>query len=98
MCIKRVCIAFAWGYEISERALDNIQREYALLKSVDNQDIVKAFDLFVEGGRAYLVMERILGANMRTLVFETILISQMWCHLLFKCPTFLLIFTVECHQ
>jgi serine/threonine-protein kinase len=68
--LKEFVLPSRGGYEISERALDNIQREYALLKSVDNQDIVKAFDLFVEGGRAYLVMERILGANMRTLGFR----------------------------
>ena len=63
--LKEFVLPIRGGSEIKRRAIQNIQREANLLKSFDNQNIVGYRDLFIEGSRAYLVMERIFGETLR---------------------------------
>jgi serine/threonine-protein kinase len=51
--------------------VQHIQREATLLQGLDHPNIVKYRDLFVEGPRAYLVMERIEGTTLRYLIEES---------------------------
>lgn len=66
--LKEFVLPIRGGIEIKRRAVEHIQCEAALLKSLDDPHIVKFKDLFVEGPRAYLVMERINGISLRTMV------------------------------
>jgi len=68
--LKEFVLPTHGGHEIKKRALGNIQREHALLQSFNHPNIVKSLDLFTEGSRAYLVMERIYGSSLRQLVDE----------------------------
>jgi len=63
--LKEFVLPVRGGREIKRRAIQNIQREANLLKSFDHKNIVGYRDLFVEGSRAYLVMERIFGETLR---------------------------------
>ena len=63
--LKEFVLPVRGGQEIKRRAVKNIQREANLLKSFDHPSIVKYRDLFIEGSRAYLVMERIFGETLR---------------------------------
>lgn len=66
--LKEFVLPIRGGMEIKRRAVEHIQCEAALLKSFDDSHIVKFKDLFVEGPRAYLAMERINGISLRTLI------------------------------
>lgn len=46
-------------------------RESEILASLDHDKIVRVFDAFVEDRRGYLVLERVLGVSLRTLVKES---------------------------
>lgn len=63
--LKEFVLPVRGGSEIRRRAIHNIQREANLLKSFDHKNIVGYRDLFIEGSRAYLVMERIFGETLR---------------------------------
>lgn len=63
--LKEFVLPVRGGREIKRRAIHNIQREANLLKSFDHNNIVGYRDLFIEGSRAYLVMERIFGETLR---------------------------------
>ncbi len=63
--LKEFVLPSRGGSEIQKRAVQNIQREANLLKQLNHMQIVKYRDLFVEGSRAYLVMERIEGVSLR---------------------------------
>jgi serine/threonine protein kinase, bacterial len=63
--LKEFVLPIRGGSEIKRRAIQNIQREANLLKSFDHENIVGYRDLFIEGSRAYLVMERIFGETLR---------------------------------
>jgi serine/threonine-protein kinase len=56
------------GVSVRGRVLENIQREAKLLKSLKHPNIVKLLDFFVDDERAYLVLERIRGSNLKQLV------------------------------
>lgn len=66
--LKEFVLPVRGGREIKRRAVQNIQREANLLLSFDHENIVRYKDLFIEGSRAYLVMERIFGETLRLLV------------------------------
>lgn len=63
--LKEFVLPVRGGREIKKRAIHNIQREANLLKLFDHKNIVGYRDLFIEGSRAYLVMERIFGETLR---------------------------------
>jgi tRNA A-37 threonylcarbamoyl transferase component Bud32 len=68
--LKEFVLPVRGGMEIKRRAVENIQREAKLLQGLDHPHIVKYRDLFIEGPRAYLVMERIEGMTLRQKVNE----------------------------
>lgn len=68
--LKEIVLPVAGGREIFDRALKNVMREAELLKKLDNPQIVKCHDFFVQGGRAYLVLDFIEGQSLRRLVNE----------------------------
>lgn len=88
--LKEFVLPVRGGREIKRRAIQNIQREANLLMSFDHKNIVGYKDLFIEGSRAYLVMERIFGETLRSLVLRdgtlpadrVIALAQQMCELL----------------
>ncbi len=78
--------------EISVRrqALDRMQNEVEMLKRLDNDRVVKLIDFFIEDHRGYLVLERIDGDSLRTIVDggrkfseqETIDLAEQMCTIL----------------
>jgi predicted Ser/Thr protein kinase len=66
--LKEFVLPERGGTEILKRAVQNIQREANLLQSLDHPQIVSYRDLFIEGPRAYLVMERIEGRTLRQFI------------------------------
>lgn len=66
--LKEFVLPYHAGLTVSKKALDNIQREAALLKQLKHPQIVKLIDIFVEDQRAYLVLEHIEGESLRHLV------------------------------
>jgi len=69
--LKEFVLPVRGGREIKRRAIQNIQREANLLQSFDHKNIVGYKDLFIEGSRAYLVMERIFGETLRKKVVNS---------------------------
>lgn len=53
---------------IRKSALEQFENEARILRQLDNPNIVKLLDYFVEDHRAYLVLEHIDGASLRKLV------------------------------
>ncbi len=88
--LKEFVLPVRGGSEINKRAIQNVQREANLLKSFAHPNIVGFRDIFTEGPRAYLVMERIFGVSLRRYVEkngaltekETILRAIEMCKLL----------------
>ncbi|MBC7999530.1 MAG: serine/threonine protein kinase [Leptolyngbya sp.] len=66
--LKEFVLPIRGGSDIKRRAVENVQREANLLKSFSNKNIVEFRDIFTEGPRAYLVMERIFGMSLRRFV------------------------------
>jgi len=66
--LKEFVLPVRGGIEIKQRAVDNIQREAGLLKSLCHPHIVRYKDLFIEGPRAYLVMERVDGVPLNKVI------------------------------
>lgn len=58
------------GAELSARSLDNVRKEYDLIKRIHNPHIVEYLGLFVEDHRAYLVLEHIDGPSLREYVTQ----------------------------
>ncbi len=88
--LKEFVLPIRGGREIKRRAIQNIQREANLLQSFDHKNIVGYRDLFIEGSRAYLVMERIFGETLRRQVErdgklpaeQVIVLARQMCELL----------------
>lgn len=88
--LKEFVLPIRGGREIKRRAIQNIQREANLLQSFDHKNIVRYRDLFIEGSRAYLVMERIFGETLRRQVEkdgklpaeQVIVLARQMCELL----------------
>lgn len=68
--LKEFVLPYHAGLSVSKKALENIQREAELLKTLTHPQIVKLVDLFVEDQRAYLVLEHIEGKSLRQIVDE----------------------------
>ena len=66
--LKEFVLPVRGGMEIRKRALENVEHEAKLLEKLDNERIVKLLDCFVDGQRAYLVLEYIDGKSLRRLV------------------------------
>ncbi len=56
---------------VRRQALERMQNEVEMLKRLDNERIVKLKDFFIEDHRGYLVLERIDGDSLRTIVNNT---------------------------
>lgn len=56
------------GAELSLRSLDHIKKEFELMKTLEHDNIVRYYDLFVEDHRCYLVLEHLEGKSLRQLV------------------------------
>lgn len=69
--LKEFVLPVRGGMEIKQRAVENIQREAGLLKTLNHPQIVSYIDLFIEGPRAYLVMERIDGTPLHKVLQKT---------------------------
>jgi Protein kinase domain len=63
--LKEFVLPVRGGRETEQRAVENIRREANSLKSLDRPNIVKFRNLFIEGPRAYLVMENVDGTTLR---------------------------------
>jgi hypothetical protein len=66
--LKEFVLPDRGGNKIRNRALANIDHEASLLKKLDHPQIVKLVDTFVQGHRAYLVMEKVDGQSLRQIV------------------------------
>lgn len=68
LVLKEFVLPVRGGMEIRKRALENVEHEAKLLEKLANERIVKLLDCFVDGQRAYLVLEYIDGKSLRKLV------------------------------
>ena len=64
LCAIKEMICAAPSPQFRKTSLENFQREANTLAGLDHSSIVKVFDIFSEGFRAYLVMEYIEGQNL----------------------------------
>jgi hypothetical protein len=69
--LKEFVLPARGGIEIKRRAFASVENEAALLKQLSHPQIVKLTDLFVDGNRAYLVLEYIDAKSLRHLVQES---------------------------
>lgn len=53
---------------VRRKALERFEQEARMLKSIENDGIVKLIDFFIEDHRAYLVLEHIDGCTLRELI------------------------------
>lgn len=75
---------------VRRNALERFEQEAKLLKSIDDDGIVKLVDYFIEDHRAYLVLEHIDGCTLRELILRDGALSEdrvhdlalQMCHLL----------------
>ncbi len=68
--LKEFVLPVRGGIEIRKRALENVEHEAKLLEKLSHERIVKLIDCFVDGQRAYLVLEYIDGKSLRKLVLD----------------------------
>ncbi len=68
--LKEFVLPNRGGIEIRKRALENVEHEAKLLEKLSHERIVKLIDCFVDGQRAYLVLEYIDGKSLRKLVLD----------------------------
>jgi tRNA A-37 threonylcarbamoyl transferase component Bud32 len=68
--IKEIAIDQLKDQETRDAVLSHTKREVALLSSIQHPQIVKLLDSFVENGKYYLVLERIVGNTLRQMVEE----------------------------
>lgn len=66
--LKEFVLPVRGGIEIRTRALQNVEHEARLLEKLDCPLIVKLLDCFIDGPRAYLVLEYIDGKSLRSRV------------------------------
>lgn len=66
--LKEFVLPVRGGIEIRTRALQNVEHEARLLEKLDSPLIVKLLDCFIDGPRAYLVLEYIDGKSLRSRV------------------------------
>lgn len=75
---------------VRKSALEQFENEARILRQLDNPQIVKLLDFFVEDHRAYLVLEHINGSSLRSIVErngpltekDTIALASQMCDVL----------------
>lgn len=68
--LKEFVLPAEASLRVSKRAFEAIERESELLSKVSHPRIVALLDLFVDDQRAYMVLERVPGRNLRQVVIE----------------------------
>jgi predicted Ser/Thr protein kinase len=68
--LKEFVLPYHAGLSVCKKALEHIQKEAELLRSLEHPRIVKFVDLFVEDQRAYFVLQHIEGKSLRHIVDE----------------------------
>ena len=68
--LKEFVLPAEASLRVSKRAFEAIERESELLSQVSHPRIVALLDLFVDDQRAYMVLERVPGKNLRQVVGE----------------------------
>lgn len=71
LCAVKEMINLASDPVLLEYTFQNFQREGNVLASLNHQAIPEVYDFFVEGNRAYLVLEYIKGRDLRALVNDS---------------------------
>jgi len=66
--LKEFVLPAEASLRVSKRAFEAIEKESELLKQISHPRIVALLDLFVDDQRAYMVLERVPGKNLRQLV------------------------------
>lgn len=56
---------------VRRKTIERFEKEARLLKRLDNDQVVKLLDFFVEDHRAYLVLEHLEGKNLRQVIQES---------------------------
>lgn len=62
--LKEFVLPVTGGREITKNALEHIEEESKLIRSLDHPRIVKCFDQFCDGRRAYMVLNYIEGPTL----------------------------------
>lgn len=68
--LKEFVLPAEASLKVSRRAFEAIEKESELLSKVSHSRIVALLDLFVDDQRAYMVLERVPGKNLRQVVRE----------------------------
>lgn len=68
--LKEFVLPAEASLRVSKRAFEMIEKEAELLSKVSHPRVVGMLDLFVDDQRAYMVLERVPGRNLRQLVKE----------------------------
>ena len=66
--LKEFILPVFVNVKVRKSALEQFENEARILRQLNNEQIVKLLDFFVEDHRAYLVLEHIDGTSLRTLV------------------------------
>ncbi len=66
--LKEAVVPPSANAELKAKAKEHFEREAVLLAGLDNPRIANVLDYFVEGGRQYMLLERINGSTLRTYV------------------------------
>lgn len=69
--LKEFVLPAEASLRVSKRAFEAIEKESELLAQVSHPRIVALLDLFVDDQRAYMVLERVPGRNLRQVVADT---------------------------
>ena len=73
---SQVSVPSAGSRELVERFRQKFIKEARLIASLDNENIIKIYDVFEENGSAYYVMEYLEGCNLKTIVEENGALSE----------------------
>lgn len=66
--LKEFVLPAEAGKEIAQRALRSIEHEVKLLRRLNDQHVVKCFDWFIAGHRAYIILEYIEGKSLKSMI------------------------------
>lgn len=68
--LKEFILPIDAGPDVTKRALQHVQEEAALLKTLDHPHIVRFIESFLDDHRAYLVLEYVEGTTLRKMIKE----------------------------
>jgi hypothetical protein len=68
--LKEFVLPAEASLRVSRRAFESIEKEAELLSKVSHPRVVGLLDLFVDDQRAYMVLERVPGKNLRQVIKE----------------------------